>query len=142
MNAAPLFNFTPSAGTGFMINRLGLALGLATVWVAAFPSGGDAASSPAPGSERVAILSRQAFPAELKGWGQLGPAIFAADTNKTCEGLASARITVASDTELKYQQLRREFTEGIQPRDEYFMIRPMCRSIRLATCRRRPGRWP
>jgi hypothetical protein len=101
-----------------MISRLGLALGLATVLVAAFPCVGDAASSPTPGFERVAILSRQAFPAELKGWGQLGPAIFAADTNKTCEGLASARITVASDAELKYQQLRREFTEGIQHRDD------------------------
>ena len=103
-----------------MINRLGLALGLATVLVAAFPCGGDTASSPTHGFERVAILSRQAFPAELKGWGQLGPAIFVADTNKTREGLASARITVASDAKLKYQQLRRDFTAGVQPRDEYY----------------------
>jgi len=88
--------------------------------VAEFPCGGDAASSPTPGFERVSILTRQAFPIELMGWGQVGPAIFAVDTNRTCEGLASARMTVASDAEPKYQQLRREFTEGIQPRDEYY----------------------
>ena len=102
------------------IKRFGSALGLAAVLVATLPYGGDAASSPTPGFERVAILSRQAFPGELKGWNQLGPAIFAADTNRTYEGFASARITVESDAELKYQQLRRDFTGGVQPRDEYY----------------------
>ena len=99
--------------------RVGVSLSLVLVWVLALPHGIEAAENRVPGSERVVVFSPQPFPTDLMGWGHLGPALFAADTNKTCEGLVSARISVASDAELKYQQLRHEFTGDFQPNDEY-----------------------
>ena len=64
------------------------------------------------------LLDAAAFEDGLKGWRSQGEAEFSLDAAGAREGHAAARVTVAADAALKWQQLRRTITEDIQPGDE------------------------
>lgn len=63
-------------------------------------------------------LSPAAFSATLEGWERMGQAEFSVDPYTKHNGYVSARIHIAPGTTLAYQQLRRDFSEDIQPGDE------------------------
>ncbi|MCC6443646.1 MAG: hypothetical protein IT210_09360 [Armatimonadetes bacterium] len=75
-------------------------------------------AGPQPPGE-VPLMRKYSFGPELKGWIRQGEAEFAADPSRKRDTLVSARITVATGAALQYQQLRREFSADIRPKDTY-----------------------
>lgn len=90
----------------------GICLALTCALSAAQPAAGQATGG-------VPVFGPEDFTEDLVGWERRGEAQFALDPERTHEGRPTARIVVAPGTELRWQQLMRDFRQDVQPGDEY-----------------------
>jgi hypothetical protein len=95
--------------------RTRLAMMLATTALVAGLAGAQNATQNGGGA---ILLNAGSFEDGLRGWTGTPDAEYALDPGTQHEGMSAARITVAPDAELHWQQLRRDFSQDVRPGDE------------------------